>query len=144
MVSNCISFHLVGSGDQCGDLSTAYGISLSQFYSWNPAVGSSCQYLDLGDYVCVGSETCTSASVLAGQPSAQGQLTCGAPGASHDNSGSLLITSYIAGSPYVASAAACGAQCLATPSCTNLYFVEGSYCNLHERANTFAKSTVSP
>lgn len=56
MASNCISFHLVGSGDQCGDLSTAHGISLSQFYSWNPAVGSSCQYLDLGDYVCVGIE----------------------------------------------------------------------------------------
>ncbi|KAJ6019443.1 hypothetical protein N7522_001510, partial [Penicillium canescens] len=26
---------------------------LADFYSWNPAVGSSCSYLDLGDYVCV-------------------------------------------------------------------------------------------
>jgi hypothetical protein len=142
MASNCDSFHLVNSGDQCAALATAYNISLAQFYSWNPAVGSSCEYLDLGDYVCVGVETCTSASVLAGQP--QGQLICGAPGASHDNSGSLLITSYTAGSSYVESAAACGAQCLATSSCTNLYFLEGSYCNLHQGASSFAESTVSP
>jgi LysM domain len=142
MVTNCDAFHLVASGDQCGDLATEYDISLDQFYSWNPAVGSTCEYLDLGDYVCVGVETCTSASVLAGIP--QSGLTCGAPGASHDNSGSLLITSYTAGSPYINSAAACGAQCIATPSCTNLYFTEGSYCNLHEGASTFAESTVSP
>jgi hypothetical protein len=142
MASNCDSFHLVTSGDQCVDLATSYDISLTQFYSWNPAVGSSCEYLDLGDYVCVGVETCTSASVLAGQP--QDQLICGAPGASHDNSGSLLIISYTTGSPYVESAAACGAQCIAAPSCTNLYFIEGSYCNLHEGASTFAESTVSP
>jgi hypothetical protein len=142
IVTNCDKFHLVVSGDQCGDLATEYAITLAQFYSWNPAVGSSCEYLGLGDYVCVGVETCTSASILAGQP--QSGLICGAPGASHDNSGSLLITSYTAGSPYVESAAACGAQCLATPSCTNLYFTEGSYCNLHEGVSTFAESTVSP
>jgi hypothetical protein len=142
MVTNCDLFHLVVSGDECGDIATKYGISLTQFYSWNPAVGSTCSFLDLGDYVCVGVETCTSASVLAGQP--QSQLICGAPGASHDNSGSLLITSYTAGSPYVESAAACGNQCIATPSCTNLYFIEGSYCNLHEGAFTFAESTASP
>jgi LysM repeat protein len=142
MATNCDKFHLVVSGDQCGNLATQYGISLAQFYSWNPAVGTSCQYLDLDDYVCVGVETCTSASVLAGRP--QDQLTCGAPGASHDNAGSLLIISYTAGSPYVESAAACGAQCIATSGCTNLYFIEGSYCNLHEGASTFAESTVSP
>jgi hypothetical protein len=142
MVTNCDTFHLVVSGDECGDLATDYGISLTQFYNWNPAVGSSCQYLELGYYVCVGVETCTSASVLAGQPDSG--LTCGAPGASHDNSDSLLITSYTAGSPYVESAAACGAQCIATPSCTNLYFIEGSYCNLHEGASTFGESTTSP
>jgi hypothetical protein len=68
IASNCDSFYLVTSGDQCGNLAVMYDISLTQFYSWNPAVGSSCEYLDLDDYVCVGVETCTLASVLAGQP----------------------------------------------------------------------------
>jgi LysM repeat protein len=53
MVTNCDSFYLVVSGDECGTIATEYGISLTDFYAWNPAVGSSCQYLGLGDYVCV-------------------------------------------------------------------------------------------
>ncbi|GAM42975.1 hypothetical protein TCE0_044r17416 [Talaromyces pinophilus] len=54
MVSNCDKFYLVQSGDQCGTIATKEGISLANFYAWNPAVGSSCAYLYLGDYVCVG------------------------------------------------------------------------------------------
>lgn len=53
MASNCDQFHLVSSGDQCGLIASQYGITLSQFYAWNPAVNSSCAYLDLGNYVCV-------------------------------------------------------------------------------------------
>ncbi|KAJ5547103.1 hypothetical protein N7494_004688 [Penicillium frequentans] len=53
MPSNCDEFHLVVSGDTCSDVATEYGLSLSQFYSWNPAVGSDCSTLDLSDYVCV-------------------------------------------------------------------------------------------
>jgi hypothetical protein len=54
MVSNCNSFYLVQTGDTCGTVASSKDISLSDFYAWNPAVGSSCQYLDLGDYVCIG------------------------------------------------------------------------------------------
>lgn len=53
MVSNCNTFYLVVSGDQCGTIASSHGISLANFYLWNPAVGSSCQTLGLGDYVCV-------------------------------------------------------------------------------------------
>lgn len=53
MVSNCNSFYLVKSGDSCYDISAEYGIALTQFYAWNPAVGSSCSSLDIGDWVCV-------------------------------------------------------------------------------------------
>lgn len=53
MVNNCDAFHKVVSGDQCGLIASKYGISLSQFYSWNPAVGSSCATLGLDYYVCV-------------------------------------------------------------------------------------------
>jgi hypothetical protein len=53
MTTSCDTFHLVVSGDQCSTIVTEYGISLTEFYNWNPAVGTSCESLDLGDYVCV-------------------------------------------------------------------------------------------
>jgi hypothetical protein len=69
--------------------------------------------------------------------------TCGLLGVSHDPTPkSLLIASYISGD-YVASAAACGAQCLATSSCTNIYFTQGKNCNLHQGDPTFAPSTAA-
>lgn len=53
MVGNCDAFHLVASGDTCYDVSAKAGITLTQFYTWNPSVGSSCQTLQLGYYVCI-------------------------------------------------------------------------------------------
>ncbi|KAI1735675.1 hypothetical protein F4680DRAFT_434774 [Xylaria scruposa] len=54
MVRNCDKFHLVVSGDRCSTVASKAGISLTNFYSWNPAVGSTCAHLNLGDYVCIG------------------------------------------------------------------------------------------
>jgi len=54
MASNCDSFYLVQAGDQCGTLAASKGISLANFYAWNPAAGSTCQSLWIGYYVCVG------------------------------------------------------------------------------------------
>ena len=143
MTTKCESFHLVASGDTCGAISSNAGISLNDFYLWNPAVGSSCSYLDLGDYVCIGIlpiTTCTSATVLAAPT--QYASTCGAPGFSNDGSTSRLLISYTSGAN-VASAGACGAACLANTACTNLYFTQGSKCNLHEEASTYYESTAS-
>ncbi|PYI18206.1 hypothetical protein BO86DRAFT_314207 [Aspergillus japonicus CBS 114.51] len=56
MTATCDVFHLVVSGDTCADIASDAGIALADFYSWNPAVGSSCADLDVGDYVCVGIE----------------------------------------------------------------------------------------
>ena len=53
MATNCDDFYLVVSGDQCDNIVTEFGISLTQFYTWNPAVGSTCEHLDVGDYVCI-------------------------------------------------------------------------------------------
>lgn len=66
MVSTCDEFYLVVSDDTCATIASEYGISLADFYAWNPAVGSSCAYLDLDDYVCVnviGNTASSSASV---------------------------------------------------------------------------------
>ncbi|KAI1381145.1 hypothetical protein F4677DRAFT_402291 [Hypoxylon crocopeplum] len=54
MTSSCNAFYLVKLGDNCASIASAYGISLSDFYAWNPAAGSTCGYLGLNDYVCVG------------------------------------------------------------------------------------------
>jgi hypothetical protein len=40
--------------DSCSPIVAEFGITLAEFYSWNPAVGSSCTTLLAGYYVCVG------------------------------------------------------------------------------------------
>ncbi|KAL3443567.1 hypothetical protein BJX65DRAFT_285046 [Aspergillus insuetus] len=57
IISSCNKYHLVESGDGCASITSSYGISLANFYNWNPAVGSSCGSLWLGYYVCVGTST---------------------------------------------------------------------------------------
>jgi LysM repeat protein len=54
MISGCKTFHLVQSGDGCYDIATKYGITLDQFYQYNPAVGNDCSGLWPDYYVCVG------------------------------------------------------------------------------------------
>jgi LysM repeat protein len=53
MVGNCDAFYNVKSGDVCSNIAASYGISLSQFYAWNPYVGTSCTDMWPGYYVCV-------------------------------------------------------------------------------------------
>jgi len=54
MVGSCNKFHKVVSGDSCPDLASRYSIILSNFYAWNPAVGSDCRTLIVDFFVCVG------------------------------------------------------------------------------------------
>lgn len=54
IVSNCDAFYEVESGNDCDTIVAKYDLTLAEFYAWNPAVGSSCQYLELNVYVCVG------------------------------------------------------------------------------------------
>lgn len=54
MTTNCNKFHKVVSGDTCGAIASAAGISVSDFYSWNPSVKTDCSLLFLDYYVCTG------------------------------------------------------------------------------------------
>ncbi|KFY46610.1 hypothetical protein V494_00398 [Pseudogymnoascus sp. VKM F-4513 (FW-928)] len=54
MTSSCNRFYFVGTNDQCGTIAIAAGISLADFYAWNPAVGSQCGSLWAANYVCTG------------------------------------------------------------------------------------------
>ncbi|KAL6230022.1 hypothetical protein BDW75DRAFT_234733 [Aspergillus navahoensis] len=65
MVDGCTAFHLVVSGDTCADIAADAGISLTDFVSWNPGVGSDCSGLWLGYYVCIAAESGTNSSSLS-------------------------------------------------------------------------------
>jgi len=54
MVSNCNKFYQVKSGDGCFDIAADNGISIEQFYTWNPAVNGCGGNLWPTYYVCVG------------------------------------------------------------------------------------------
>jgi len=49
----CTTYHTVVAGDTCYDIAAANGISLSQFYAWNPPVGTDCSGLWTGYEYCV-------------------------------------------------------------------------------------------
>ncbi|KAI1211217.1 uncharacterized protein F4807DRAFT_466534 [Annulohypoxylon truncatum] len=53
MVSNCNTFYKVVTGDSCANIASTHGISLDNFYTWNPAVKNDCSLLFVDYYVCV-------------------------------------------------------------------------------------------
>lgn len=55
--------------------------------------------------------------------------------------GAGLLTAYTSGSPYVTSVQACAAECIATSTCTNIYFVAGANCNLHYGPTSYVLNT---
>lgn len=50
----CNAWYKVSSGDSCYSIAGNHGISLSDFYAWNPTVGNDCGNLWLNYYECVG------------------------------------------------------------------------------------------
>ncbi|KAK2029532.1 LysM domain-containing protein [Colletotrichum zoysiae] len=53
MTKSCKTFHFVAAGNTCATIAQRYGITVAQFTSWNPAVGSSCTGLWANTYACV-------------------------------------------------------------------------------------------
>lgn len=53
VTSDCCQWHMVESGDGCQTIAGVYGISLDDFYTWNPGVRSDYPTLWLGYAVCV-------------------------------------------------------------------------------------------
>jgi LysM repeat protein len=51
--TDCAAFYQVRSGDTCSSISSQANIGLTEFYSWNPAVGASCNSLWTDYYVCI-------------------------------------------------------------------------------------------
>ena len=72
MVNGCIRFYMVESGNNCYGIALHAGVSLSDFYAWNPAVQNDCSMLMAGEYVCIGisgyATTITSGSAVPATP----------------------------------------------------------------------------
>ncbi|DAA74729.1 TPA_exp: LysM domain-containing protein [Trichophyton benhamiae CBS 112371] len=49
----CKSFELVKKGDSCEGVARKHHISVAQLKQWNPAVGPTCEKLEIGYYACV-------------------------------------------------------------------------------------------
>jgi hypothetical protein len=131
MTSSCGAFHLVQANDQCGAIATSAGISLKQFYAWNPSVGTACSTLFAGDYVCIGLAPCAAISPL---PSG---TYCGRVGLPVAAVGVGALVSYDTGSPYVSSLSACSTKCSKTLACTGFFFVQGNECHLRYGPSSF-------
>ncbi|KAJ5548945.1 hypothetical protein N7513_006179 [Penicillium frequentans] len=59
MVSNCDVFYEMIANDSCYGIANDHGVSLSDFYAWNPAVNSKCSGLQANEYVCFGVKSTT-------------------------------------------------------------------------------------
>jgi hypothetical protein len=53
-VCRCRKYHQVSENQFCADIQKLYGITATQFSSWNPQIASNCGNLFKGYYVCVG------------------------------------------------------------------------------------------
>jgi len=51
--AGCSKYHKAVKGDTCYDIANTYGITLDQFYAWNPPVGNDCSGLWLDYSYCV-------------------------------------------------------------------------------------------
>ncbi|KAH6699753.1 hypothetical protein BKA61DRAFT_706408 [Leptodontidium sp. MPI-SDFR-AT-0119] len=81
--ANCNKWDVVQSGDSCGSLAADNGISVDQFYAWNPAVSKDCvTNFWLGQAYCVGvssSSPVTTTTTASSSSSAASQPTPPAP-----------------------------------------------------------------
>ncbi|KOS42349.1 hypothetical protein ACN38_g6782 [Penicillium nordicum] len=53
MVSGCLRFYDVQSGEGCADIASQAGVAQTDFYNWNPAVGTNCTGLQASVFVCM-------------------------------------------------------------------------------------------
>ncbi|KAF2824331.1 hypothetical protein CC86DRAFT_420818 [Ophiobolus disseminans] len=57
LVCGCTKFYRVVSQDGCWAIANANGITLEDFYAWNPATANECKNLQADTYVCIGKGT---------------------------------------------------------------------------------------
>ncbi|KAJ6151669.1 hypothetical protein N7470_006797 [Penicillium chermesinum] len=75
--ARCNKYHYVVANDTCPAVVKRYGITLTDFYSWNPGVGPDCRTLKTEYYVCVGVSGTSTPTNTMGTTSATATTTAG-------------------------------------------------------------------
>lgn len=57
ITDGCTQYYTVVSGDSCSAIDTTFGISFTQFTTWNPEVDENCSNIQVGEAYCVASST---------------------------------------------------------------------------------------
>ncbi|KAK4443888.1 hypothetical protein QBC34DRAFT_310143 [Podospora aff. communis PSN243] len=97
MAANCNAFHTVVSGDGCISISALYGITLAQFYEWNPDIEDDCATnFWLGSAYCVG----VGAAIISSASSSAPPLSSAASASSSVPSSVISSASSISTPPY--------------------------------------------
>ncbi|KAK4128906.1 carbohydrate-binding module family 50 protein [Parathielavia appendiculata] len=135
--ADCDTWHVVVSGDSCQSVADGAGISLNQFYDWNPAVSRDCATnFWLGQAYCVGisgdggGTATTTSSTTTSQPTPPGPTHAGQPSncnkwdivESGDTCGSLAESNGISLSQFLAWNPAVSSDCV-----TNFWLGQ-AYC----------------
>ncbi|KAK6076377.1 hypothetical protein SCUP515_05540 [Seiridium cupressi] len=113
--------------------------ALNQYCNLHSGAETQCSALVTAITTTSAAATCTTDAVglASSQPSG---AVCDV--LSHSTGGTTII-SYTSGQ-YILSLANCKDICLGTSNCTNLYFAQGQYCNLHSGAETHVANSASP
>src|ERR1700733_6886450 len=69
IAANCNNYVVIQEGHSCEVAANQAGITLDEFYAWNPSLQYSCVSLVVGDAYCVGISRTTSISITV-QPTA--------------------------------------------------------------------------
>ncbi|KAI4600099.1 hypothetical protein KJ359_001201 [Pestalotiopsis sp. 9143b] len=65
IAADCNKWYVAQDNDGCYDIAADNGITLDQFYAWNPAVGSNCENLWPNEAYCIGTSSSSSVTTTA-------------------------------------------------------------------------------
>ncbi|KAH8660501.1 hypothetical protein BX600DRAFT_400333 [Xylariales sp. PMI_506] len=138
ITSGCTKFYEVQSGDTCYAIAQDNGITLDEFYAWNPAVGQ-CTDLELGVYYCI-SITTGASTVITTPVAVQTGITSNCIkfyySQDGDSCASVASANDISEADFIQWNPAVGTEC------TNFWLSE-YYC-VEVSSTSTVKSTTSP
>lgn len=79
ITASCSDYYVVQSGDSCAAIESMFSLTFQQFYAWNPAIGSNCGNLWLGEAYCVGVFGSSTSSGSTTSTATTGAATAPAP-----------------------------------------------------------------
>ncbi|KAJ5719736.1 hypothetical protein N7493_007314 [Penicillium malachiteum] len=128
IASNCDAFYVVKTNDTCANIVSSFGnFTLTQFYTWNPAIGTDCKHLDVGK--SIGQLMAPSGEKMPAYGFTDDAVCIGVPGASS------ITTTATASTTSSTSATPSPLMPDTVADCTKYYYVvKGDTCDSIEEA----------